>query len=121
MVILGWVLRRFIVGGLVYIGIEVMWDNTSHRSMGLVGGIAFVICSGYLHLFNLKAIPLGILMGITITILEYIGGKIWNADYKIWDYRKIPLNVQGQVCAPYFIIWSVIMPFIIRWLDGILA
>lgn len=119
--LIGWALRRFVIGGLVYMGIEVLWDNTSHRSMGLVGGLAFVICSGYLHLFDLKVVPLGLLMGLTITALEYVGGRIWNSDYKIWDYRKLPFNLHGQVSLPFFFIWSVIMPFIIKWLDSVLA
>ena len=110
---------RFIIGGLIYIGIEVMYDNTSHRSMGLVGGVAFVLCSWYIS-FGLNHVILSLLMSTTITALEYIAGMIFNRDYSIWDYRKLPFNINGQVCLPFMLIWAVIMPFVIIWLDGLL-
>ena len=87
--------------------------------MGLVGGIAFVLCSWYIG-FGLNHVVLSLLMATTITILEYVAGMLFNRDYSIWDYRKLPLNINGQVCLPFMLIWAVVMPFVIIWLDGIL-
>lgn len=110
-------ITRFILGGLIYIGVEVMYDNTSDRSMGLVGGIAFVLCTYYI---GLPYVLMCLLMAVTITSLELIAGLIFNADYSIWDYRNMPLNIKGQVCLPFFLVWAIIMPPVIMWLDKIL-
>lgn len=110
-------LTRFVVGGLIYMGIEVLWDNTSHRSMGLVGGLAFVLCGYYI---GLPRVLMSFLMATTIVTLELIAGLIWNRDHSIWDYRNMPLNYKGQICLTYYLIWAVLMPFVIVWLDNLL-
>jgi len=113
-----WIIK-FILGGLIYMGIEVLYDNTSDRSMGLVGGLAFVSCSMILTL-NLPYLVNCFIFACLITVLEFIAGKIFNKYYQIWDYRKIPFNLQGQVCLPFWLIWfAIISPFII-WMDKIL-
>jgi len=111
---------RFILGGLIYMGIEVLYDGTSHRSMGLVGGLSFVICSWYLKTLNINYWIMCVLMATTIVILEYIAGKIWNSNFSIWDYRKMPFNFQGQVCLTFYVIWIVIISPVIMWLDKLL-
>jgi len=110
-------ITRFVVGGLIYIGIEVMYDNTSDRAMGLVGGLSFVICSSFI---GLPYVLMCLLMASTITALELMAGLIFNADYGIWDYRKMPFNIKGQVCLPFFLVWAVLMPPVIVWLDKLL-
>jgi uncharacterized membrane protein len=60
---------------------------------------------------------MGLLMGVTITTLELVAGLVWNREHKIWDYSKLPLNIKGQVCLPFTLIWAVAMPFVIVWLD----
>ena len=43
--------------------------------------------------------------GLAITGIEYGIGRIWNRRYRIWDYRRMPLNVQGQICLPFSLLW----------------
>lgn len=100
-------------------GIEVLYDNTSDRSMGFIGGLAFLICS-ILLMFNLPYWINCLLIGIIVTLLELIGGLIFNQNYKIWDYRKIPFNILGHVCLPFTMIWIVIIAPIIVWFNQIL-
>jgi uncharacterized membrane protein len=42
-----------------------------------------------------------------ITILEFITGCIVNLYFKwnVWDYSHLPLNLLGQICLPFSIIW----------------
>ncbi len=100
-------------------GIEVLYDNTSHRSMGLVGGIAFVICSYVIKLELSYWINCFIFANV-IVALEYISGRIYNKDYQIWDYRKIPFNLHGQICLPFYLIWMVVISPVIMWLDKLI-
>lgn len=108
-------LTRFIVAGLSYMGMETLYDGTSHWSMGLVGGTAFLICVNFIGLpFS------GLWMGLTITSLELIAGLIFNRNYTIWDYRKTQFNYKGQICLKFSAMWSLLMPFVIEFYDKVL-
>lgn len=123
------ILMRFIIGAGIYVLIEIMYDNTSHRSMALLGGFAFVFCGFLDEWYVMPDVAFWALISLIITVLEYLVGKIVNEDYKIWDYRKIglrikgrwiPLNLEGQICVPFSLIWFFpIAPFLM-WLDNIL-
>ena len=62
-----------------------------------------------------------IISGTFITSMEYIVGKIFNSDYHIWDYRDMWLNIDGQVCLVYFLLWcllslmGIMLDDLIRW------
>ena len=49
-----------------------------------------------------------LISGITITCLEFIFGIVYNVwlKLKIWDYSSLPLNIFGQICLPFSLIWS---------------
>ena len=42
-----------------------------------------------------------LLGGLMITGIEYAVGKVFNRHYQVWDYRRTPMNLQGQICVPY--------------------
>ena len=98
-------------------GIEVAFDNTSHRSMGILGGVIFVLCGMYDEWFKLPVIALWGLIAITVTVGEYFVGRLVNKNYEIWDYRNLPLNIHGQVCLPFTVIWMFIIAPLILYLD----
>ncbi|MDE7477569.1 MAG: putative ABC transporter permease, partial [Lachnospiraceae bacterium] len=61
----------------------------------------------------------------TITTIELLAGLIVNCNYAIWDYRDMPLNIMGQICLPYTILWfflsllAIILDDYLRyWLFG---
>lgn len=108
---------RFLLGAFIYMGIEVIIDNTSDPSMGLVGGISFILCGMYDEWFDLHFLLIWAMIAITVTILEYIAGRIWNRDYTIWDYRHLPFNIHGQVCIHFMLIWMLIIAPLILYLD----
>jgi uncharacterized membrane protein len=37
--------------------------------------------------------------------MELLGGLAVNRDYRIWDYRALPMNFHGQICAVYSLLW----------------
>ena len=45
-------------------------------------------------------------------ILEYVTSwaleKIFHARW--WDYSNMPLNILGQICLPYMLLWFVLTP-----------
>lgn len=98
-----------IIGGALYVGVELLWRGHSHWTMFVLGGICFLI----LGAIN-EAIPWcmalwkQVLIGTSIiTALEFITGCIVNLwlGWNVWDYSNVPLNILGQICVPYIILW----------------
>lgn len=99
----------FIIGGLVYISLELLWRNYTHWTMGVLGGVCF-ICLGLINEILSWETPLALQMligSIVITILEFITGCIVNLwlGWNVWDYSNLPLNLLGQICLPFSILW----------------
>ena len=70
----------FLVGGSLYIVIEILWRGHSHWTMGVLGGLCFVCC-GLLNEVLPWEMTLSkqMLIGATIiTSLEFITGLIVN-------------------------------------------
>ena len=98
---------RFVYGGALYVGLEVLLRGRSHGSMFLAGGTVFSLLDG-LH-GTLGRLPLALRgaagSGI-ITAVELVTGLIANRDHRIWDYRNQPLNYRGQICLPFSLLWA---------------
>ncbi len=65
--------------------------------------LIYTMFNGYSWWLNI------ILMGITMTILELIGGLCFLKDgVKLWDYSNMPLNYKGIICPTFSIIWTCV-------------
>lgn len=115
----------FIIGGIVYNLIEILWRGYTHWTMFILGGICF-ICLGLINEFIPWNMPLCIQMligAVTITTLEYITGYIVNIKLgmNVWDYSNLPFNLNGQICLLFSVLWyfisviGIILDDIIRW------
>lgn len=98
-----------VVGGAIYCGIEILWRGHTHAAMAVVGGVCFLICGEMNEMF-LWDIPLEIQMLLCcgcITWVELLSGIILNLGMglAIWDYSNMPLNLWGQICLPYMVLW----------------
>ena len=97
-------LLLFTVGGLGYVGIELMWRGRSHYSMFLAGGTCFLLL-GQLGK-RTRLAPVHALGGAAIvTAVELITGLLANRDYGVWDYRHMPFQFLGQICLGYSLLW----------------
>lgn len=99
----------FIVGGIAYPAIELLWRGYSHYSMAIAGGACMILinrlCCGKLKtkkLFVKCAAGSGI-----ITSVELFTGLLFNKVFSmnIWDYSSLPYNIFGQICLPFSLIW----------------
>lgn len=96
--------HTFLIGALGYPAMELVYRGRTHISMALAGGCSTLLINRIRKLpfqMPLKAM----LCGTAITGVEYICGRIWNRNFAVWDYRRTPLNWQGQVCLPYTLLW----------------
>lgn len=103
------ILILFILGGLIYYGIEILWRGYSHLAMIVVGGISFVLI-GYINEYLSWSTPLWKQCGIAtiiVLIVEFISGCILNIlmGLNIWDYSEVPFNILGQICLGYSVLW----------------
>ena len=101
----------YTIGFVGYSCIELLWRNFTHPSMSIAGGICFLS----FHILNrrmnkLSSVKKCFLGAVIITSVEFFFGCIVNIalNMHIWDYSALPLNLLGQICLPYFIVWFVI-------------
>lgn len=113
---IGQKLTVFSVGGLCYGFIEILNRGFTHISMGLLGGIAFLIIhilNGERIKGNIGIIPIMLIGGFFITSIEFITGEYLNGikHMNIWSYEEVPLNIDGQICLPFTAIWALLTLF----------
>ena len=102
-------LTLFLVGGTLYPTLEILCRGKTDFSMAIAGGACVClidrICNG-----KLCAMPLSVRCfagsGI-ITGVEFCTGVVVNMILKlnVWDYSQMPMNILGQICLPFSILW----------------
>ena len=111
-----------VIGGVTYMGIEILWRGHTHWSMGVLGGVCFVLIGlldgGQDHP------PLWLQMlegGALVAALELITGLIVNRwlGWNVWDYSDMPLNLWGQVCLPFTAAWFFLSAVAV-WVENVL-
>lgn len=111
----------FLIGAIVYMGIEILWRGYTHWTMGVLGGIILILI-GLIDEVACEDIPMlwqATIGSIIITLLEYYAGWILNIKLNlgIWDYSELPLNVDGQVCLLFSLLW-MLLSVVAVWLDN---
>ena len=115
-------LLAFFLGGTLYVLLELLWRGRSHVSMFCAGGLALLLLHGLFLRFALPLFAQCLVGGLVITAIEFVAGAIVNVHLKlnVWDYSKMPLNLYGQVCLPFSLLWCLLtLP--ISFLSGSLA
>lgn len=112
-----------VTGGLLYIILELVWRGHSHWTMFVLGGLCFVLI-GLINELIPWCMPLwkqALIGAVIITGLELLTGCIVNLwlGWAVWDYSAMPLNLLGQICVPYILLWipvSLIAIMLDDWL-----
>ena len=94
----------FWIGAIGYPLIELAYRRRTHPSMALAGGMV-AVALGRISKTDRPLWQQALLGGLVITGIEYGVGMIFNRRYRVWDYRRMPLNVQGQICLPFTLAW----------------
>lgn len=112
----------FIIFGITYVGIELLFRGHSHISMFFLGGLCGLLI-GLINEYTPKMnIILQMFMGTTIiTILEFITGCIVNLwlGLNVWDYSNLRFNIIGQVSLIFSFAWFILSYFVVRLDDYI--
>ncbi len=117
----------FLIGGFIYVAIELGFRGHSHWTMFLLGGLCFILIGGLNNYipWEMSIIKQGIIGALIITSLEFIFGLVLNLylNLGIWDYSNMPFNILGQICLPFSIAWfflSLVAIFVDDWLRYVL-
>ena len=104
--ILGW------FGGSTYCSLEVIFRGRSHWSMVVLAFILFLLIGSLNNLFpwEMSLAKQGIIGACMVTVLEFITGCIVNIwlGWNVWDYSNMPLNILGQVCFQFSLLWILL-------------
>ena len=104
--VLGW------FGGSTYCSLEVIFRGRSHWSMVVLAFILFLLIGSLNNLFpwEMSLAKQGIIGACMVTVLEFITGCIVNIwlGWNVWDYSNMPLNILGQVCLPFSLLWILL-------------
>jgi uncharacterized membrane protein len=103
----------FVIGGLAYVLIEIIYRGYSHPSMFLVGGLCFVLIGELnerVYTWEMALVSQMFISSIIVTILEFISGLILNVwlGLGVWDYSSQPYNLLGQICLLFFNLWFLL-------------
>jgi uncharacterized membrane protein len=103
----------FIIGGALYLGLELLWRGYTHGAMFFLGGLCFLLIGSLDRRRKLPVLLQMFLGGLIITALELQTGLLFNRNLQIWNYTDTPLNFMGQVCLPFALFWFVLSGMII--------
>lgn len=115
----------FILGGILFNLVELLWRGYSYTEMTVVGGLCFVLIGGINELFpwDMALTSQMLLSAAAITMVELIAGLILNVwlGLGIWDYSGQCYQFMGQICLLYFNLWfllsaiGIFLDDFIRW------
>lgn len=97
----------FGVGAVLYGLIEVVARGYTHWTMALTGGTVMVLLNLINQTRELHILIKCLLGAVVITSLEFCVGMVSNVvlGWNVWDYSDKPLNVWGQICPQFTLVW----------------
>ena len=98
----------FMTGAIGYAAIEILWRGYTHPAMMLAGGLSFLSFSFIAkRLSSFPLIAKAAIGAVGVTAIEFIFGIICNVwlSLGIWDYSAQPLNLLGQICPLFSLMW----------------
>jgi uncharacterized membrane protein len=101
----------FLLGGIIYSLLEILFRGGTHWTMTLTGGMCLLLI--YRHCANSPEEGMfgKCFYGMTvITAFELAVGCIVNLIFHmgVWDYSSLPFNLFGQICLMFSALWFLL-------------
>lgn len=97
------------MGGILYGCIEVAFRGYTHWTMVLLGGVMFVVLGSFNECLSWDMpLPIQATLGAAVvTGAEFLTGCVVNLGlgWEVWDYSGMPLDLLGQICLPFSMLW----------------
>ena len=97
------------LGAAAYPLMEMAWRGRTAPSMAMAGGAGLMLLDRINR--GMRRRPLWqrcLAGGAAITALEYALGRAVNRRHQIWDYSRLPLHLNGQICPQYAAMWCLL-------------
>ncbi len=102
----------FIFGAFSYGALEIIWRGYTHFAMLVLGGACLAFIYGFEEKFGTRMpfVLRNSLYTLFITFSELTAGLLLNTwlGLDIWDYSGLPMNLCGQICLPFSILWFLL-------------
>lgn len=102
----------FLTGFCMYITLEVCFRGYSYVSMGVCGGLLFLLLDSINNRisWDLDILLQGIIGASAITACEFLVGESCHllGTSCMWDYSDMPLNLDGVICLQFSLLWIII-------------
>jgi len=101
----------FMIGGIGYGLLEIIWRGFTHWSMVLTGGLCLSILTTFFARCKKMSVITKAMCGAgIITAVELVVGIVTNMILKlqVWDYSKLKGNFLGQICPQFTLIWFLL-------------
>lgn len=120
---------RWVMGGCVYGGIELLWRGHTHWTMVVLAALLCIpldLCNEHLP-WETPLWLQALLGGSVVTAAELAAGLVINVwlGLGVWDYSALPWNLWGQICPQYALAWMplagagiVLFDWVDHWLCG---
>jgi len=112
----------FLVFGVIYYFIEIIFNGHSNWSSIIMGGIGGILIS-IINLFYSHDTPKWKQITLTTFIMIFIelfSGLLLRAmGFNFWNYSNKFMNVEGLICLQYSLYWLLLSPIAIQLDDYI--
>lgn len=100
----------FLMGFFIYSFIEVTGRGYTHWTMGITGGIVLAVIYTLSNRPAAGLVKTCIVGTAFITCIEFAVGVFDNIimGWQVWDYSDVPLNILGQVCPLFSLLWFML-------------
>ena len=100
----------FLMGYFLYAFVEVVSRGYTHWTMCLTGGAALTMLYFISRSPAMTLIRCCIIGAAAITAIEFAVGIFDNLimHWHVWDYSDQPLNVLGQICPLFTLLWGIL-------------
>ena len=112
----------FLIFGVSYYVLEILWRGYSHWTMVIVGGLCGLLIGLINEITPKMNTVLQMLLGsVVVTIIEFITGCVLNIwlGLGIWSYTNLPFNILGQVSLLFSMLWFFLSYIVIKLDDCI--
>lgn len=119
----------WMLGGIIYYGLEWLFRGFSHWSMFVLGGICMMFFAFQGRAVSWREALWKQVLRCTIFVVscEFITGLIVNKylHWSVWDYSDQPFHLFGQICLPFALIFAILCAggiflsgYLLHWLFG---
>ena len=104
-------LACFAAGAAGYPLLELLWRGHTHWTMSCTGGVCLAAMRRVCKKLAGRSLALCCAAcGGVITGAELAVGLLVNRllGWRVWDYSRRPMNLWGQVCLGYAVLWTLL-------------